>query len=474
MKVAFLLFASVFAQTWQNVTITAPPESCCTGSWETSCDVIFWALHTAKDYTQFELTPGIYCNANYTTKHSALEDYTHGPIASLWSHHHIKLTAKDSGNPPKLMFDGSGAIVIGNSNDITIKGLEIIGSALAITGDEATKNRQRRTGRDEGGCLQHNQQSCWSVIGCEWDRSLQSCIGVEHDYYDGAGIFVTNSANINIDMNTVHHCPGSGIFCNKCDNTTISYNKVYGNTWWTTRAPSGIVFSDSEGDGHNIIANNVVYGNRNFMPLYITVEPAHGGSGMPDYGKWNQTYIIDGQGICLTRQPDYKGTFTIQYNTAFDNGINGLVVQKTTNSDVKITIQYNKIFDNGRTSREYEHRQNAGGVVINSGGDYFTSRQELIDNTVSSNPHPDQTYQCYGNCILDDYSTGNTWCGGKYSEAFPDSAFTTADCDTQNELLSHYRKYNPDSQMPLCPQYTPFVDIEGYNCTEPTTELVFT
>jgi len=39
------------------------------------------------------------------------------------------------------MFDGSGAIVIGNSNDITIKGLEIIGSALAITGDEATKNR---------------------------------------------------------------------------------------------------------------------------------------------------------------------------------------------------------------------------------------------------------------------------------------------------------------------------------------------
>ena len=98
---------------------------------------------------------------------------------------------------------------------------------------------------------------------------------------------MNNSTNIVIDSNKVHHCPGGGIHCDICDNTNITNNIVYGNTWWTTNAPSGVVFSNALGTGTNTMKNNVVYGNRNFMPLYLTSEPAHGGAANPDYGAWN-------------------------------------------------------------------------------------------------------------------------------------------------------------------------------------------
>lgn len=47
------------------------------------------------------------------------------------------------------------------------------------------------------------------------------------------------------------------------------YNLVYGNTWWTSSAPSGIVFAESLGTGINEMNGNVVYGNRNFMPFFM-------------------------------------------------------------------------------------------------------------------------------------------------------------------------------------------------------------
>ena len=68
--------------------------------------------------------------------------------------------------------------------------------------------------------------------------------------------------NIEIDGNTVHHCPGSGIRADRVDNVTISNNVVYGNIWWTTSASSAIVFAETLGDGTCEIRGNVVYGNQ--------------------------------------------------------------------------------------------------------------------------------------------------------------------------------------------------------------------
>ena len=106
--------------------------------------------------------------------------------------------------------------------------------------------------------------------------------------------------------NKVHHCTGSGIRCDKCDDVTIGQNAVYGNTWWTISASSAIVFAESEGFGTNKISGNFVYGNRNFMPMFLSGSmPQHGGAGIEHYGEWNQRVVMDGSGVYITRNVNY-------------------------------------------------------------------------------------------------------------------------------------------------------------------------
>lgn len=154
----------------------------------------------------------------------------------------------------------------------------------------------------------------------------------------------------------MHHFCDSGIRADKCDDVTISNNSVYGNTWWTTSAPSAVVFAESHGTGSNSITNNVVYGNRNFMPFFIQDALNHFGSGTDNYGEWNQGEIIDGSGVYITRNVDYEGTFKLNNNIAFDNGINGVVVHKTTHDNVYVEVKNNLIFDNGKTTKDVEGR----------------------------------------------------------------------------------------------------------------------
>ena len=118
--------------------------------------------------------------------------------------------------------------------------------------------------------------------------------------------------------NEIHHCPGSAIRGDLCDNVTISNNVVYGNIWWTTSGSSAIVFAESHGHGYNVIDGNIVYGNRNFMPFFLATTLEHFGSGVKDYGMWNQSVIVDGSGVYITRNVDYEGTFDLNNNIAYD------------------------------------------------------------------------------------------------------------------------------------------------------------
>ena len=110
----------------------------------------------------------------------------------------------------------------------------------------------------------------------------------------------------------------------------MSNNNVFGTSWWTYGATSGIVFADSIGTGTNTMSGNVVYANRNFLHVFVTQVQDHGGSNVENYGLWNQNKIVDSSGVILTRNSAYEGTFILKDNIAFDNGINGLVVHKTT------------------------------------------------------------------------------------------------------------------------------------------------
>jgi hypothetical protein len=218
------------------------------------------------------------------------------------------------------------------------------------------------------------------------------------------------------------------------------------------------VFAESHGTGLNQINNNVVYGNRNFMPFFIKSTLAHFGSGTHSYGEWNMGEVIDGSGVYITRNPDYEGSFKLNNNKSYDNGINGLVVHKTTHENVSVEVKNNLIFDNGRTTKGVEGRQNAGGLAINSGGSSITSYQTLKSNRVTTQSGTgDSAYQCFGTCVLEN-SAWNKACGSDPSSKLDAGAFIEYDCDALATLNQETRDSYPDSQMPIEPQYQGFVD----------------
>ena len=67
------------------------------------------------------------------------------------------------------------------------------------------------------------------------------------------------------------------------------------------------------------------------------------------YGKASQDYIIDGQGVYVTRNSNtyHYGQFELSDNIAFKNGINGLVFHRTNRGSVKRNI----VYDNGVVPR---------------------------------------------------------------------------------------------------------------------------
>ena len=164
-----------------------------------------------------------------------------------------------------------------NSEHIVVENMIIEGPAMKITGEMASGNRQRITGRGGGGtpegCGVYDETACPNATGdCTWSSDLSFCVGSTWSYYTGTGIEMNTVDNVSITANTVRHVTSSGIRCDKCDNTTIDSNVVYGTCWWTHSATSGVVFAEATagGTGTNAITNNVVYANRNMMPFFRT------------------------------------------------------------------------------------------------------------------------------------------------------------------------------------------------------------
>ena len=209
--------------------------------------------------------------------------------------------------------------------------------------------------------------------------------------------------------------------------------------------------------------------DRRAYPRYNVQHVAGGVANgvISDHGHADQNYIIDGQGMTLTRPSDYAGTFHFSNNTVFDSGINGLSVQRATDPAFEITVEDNRFFDNGATMAKWEGRQGVGGFVINLGSNTTTSHVTANSNQISQEAVAnDHTYLCYGSCSLSSASSGNMHCGGDPAPAFGSSAFVTTDCAAQNARLQALRANYPSSKMPRCPRYMPFKKAKGYDCVD--------
>ena len=272
---AILLLASVVkASTYTDIAVSPPPSSCLT-SWnaqgDSVCNPVQAALDSGTSYLRLNIASGTYFNKNWkgTTPSTALAN---GVLADLRDKHHIIIQAAPGATTrPKITFDGSGFLSVRNTQYLEVRGLDIEGPAGRITGEEASLNRRRRTGRDmttgrlsgvcsTDECPSCSQSVCSSTQHCQW--KTDHCEGKSLNYYNGNGIaFWTSSSgqssHILIEDNIVSKCSGSGIRANKVDNMIIRNNLVFDNTWWTVAASSGVVFAESQGIGVNEISGNV-------------------------------------------------------------------------------------------------------------------------------------------------------------------------------------------------------------------------
>ena len=258
---------------------------------------------------------GLYQNNNYGTGINGTS-LNNSPVVNFNQSGVIgsPITLKNlNGHSPKIQFDGAGGIKFPNGvNNIIVEGFEIEGPSASITYEQAIADRE------------------YKILVSEDDDDNTS---YNHNYFSGKGIWGYGPHNnIIIRNNVVYNTPGSGIRFNDSDYITIENNTVYNTTWWTSSASSAVVYAESissEGDNGSdikmIMRGNIIYNNWNRIPFYVTQLPDNNGNVGGNYGTASQDYILDGQGLYVTRSdPDYAGIFLFENNICVNNGKNGI------------------------------------------------------------------------------------------------------------------------------------------------------
>jgi len=314
--IVFVLFLSVNLIYSQELYVSQPLGSDSnSGSESSPFKTINKAISESIPGTTILVMDGLYQNNNYGTglngtslNNSAVVNFNQSGVTGS------PITLKNlNGHSPKIQFDGAGGIKFPNGvNNIIVEGFEIEGPSGSITYEQAIADRD------------------YKILVSEDDDDNTS---YNHKYFSGKGIWGYGPHNnIIIRNNVVYNTPGSGIRFNDSDYITIENNTVYNTTWWTSSASSAVVYAESislEGDNGSdikmIMRGNIVYNNWNRIPFYVTQLPDNNGNIGGNYGTASQDYILDGQGLYVTRSdPEYAGIFLFENNICVNNGKNGI------------------------------------------------------------------------------------------------------------------------------------------------------
>ena len=194
-----------------------------------------------------------------------------------------------------------------------------------------------------------------SIIGTSINQPSSSDNTIEKPIeFNGRALVANKSHHIEFIGNTIKNAPSAAIRAQQSDYITITKNKVYDNTFWTTQGVGAITISEATvrplGDTYTgtkiIITENEVYQNENRL------------------FSWNPTKtfvhfeIDEGTGLFLTRNKDTyaHGEMLIANNLSYKNGASGIVCHHTNN----VTIEHNTVFDNATTNHG-----NPGGIGVN-------------------------------------------------------------------------------------------------------------
>jgi hypothetical protein len=222
------------------------------------------------------------------------------------------------GQKPKVQARNWQGISV-QASYILVEGFEVEGNRDQITLDYATAEKNNNSNPLTSG----------------------NCIGVSERY--NTSIL---SHHVVIRKNTVSKCPGGGIYTVQADYVTFEDNIVWGNSYYSPYATSGISFyqnwNSDNTTGYKMIARrNIVYGNQNKIPFYAS---------NPDPAK---RVITDGNGIIVDDSRNtqnkstlgvYKGRTLIENNIVFENGARGLHVYSSDHVDVVNNTSYHNSF----------------------------------------------------------------------------------------------------------------------------------
>ena len=314
--IVLLLLLSINLISSQELYVSQPLGSDSnSGSESSPFKTINKAISESIPGTTILVMDGLYQNNNYGTglngtslNNSPVVNFNQSGVTGS------PITLKNlNGHSPKIQFDGAGGIKFPSGiNNIVVEGFEIEGPSASITYEQAIADRE------------------YKILVSEDDDDNTS---YNHNYFSGKGIWGYGPHNnIIIRNNVVYNTPGSGIRFNDSDYITIENNTVYNTTWWTSSASSAVVYAESissEGDNGSdikmIMRGNIIYNNWNRIPFYVTQLPDNNGNVGGNYGTASQNYILDGQGLYVTRSdPGYAGIFLFENNICVNNGKNGI------------------------------------------------------------------------------------------------------------------------------------------------------
>jgi parallel beta-helix repeat protein len=298
------------------------------------------------------------------------------------------------GNKPVIKFNGSeGISLVGGAHHIEVSGFKIKGNIKNVTLEEALNQ--------PGGC---------NDLG-----------GIPLGKYNGSGIgakgsYTIHNHHLRFLRNIISECGEAGISAQHCDYIRIENNIVYNNCWTGIFGSSGISiyqlwnFDNNFSTYRNIIANNICYGNRLYVPWF----------GAP-------CDILDGNGIIMddcqntsgnSTQGVYKGRTHIYNNICFKNGGSGIHTYLSNRIDIVNNTAY-------KNSQSVE--VNVGEIFASNSRDvkiYNNIMYALPGNKINSN---------FSN-INCDYDYNLYYGGGEIELVGPNSII--ADPDFVNESLS--------------------------------------
>ena len=181
--------------------------------------------------------------------------------------------------------------------------------------------------------------------------------------------------------------------------------------WWSSNAESAIVFAEGQSADtldvvKMVIRGNTVFNNVNRIPYYnsnyddpqyLIDNQMH--VAREFYGSINQTFIIDGSGVYVTRNSGsyFHGWFELSDNVCYGNGINGLVVHKTD----RVYVRSNVLYDNGKVPKAPpSSRQAFAGLTLNA------ARNVTVSNNTVSAADDDYAYVVTSDAQLDSPGAG--------------------------------------------------------------------